>query len=403
MEVRSTCQTKKAPKQRALSSEPVNQAKRKSEYLSLPGSAKDILTYIAQTIIAQNYPELKLSQSTLGEAAHDHVRETACRMTTLLDVERWITKTTSKLSAEKHDVCTYRLGPKFLSSLFLFKELGSILSLTMLLTCAVTNRPIQSQSVTRSLNKQELFKNINPGGDFDIPTWHCLDRSDISRNKKRLTSRTLSSPPRIRFEIRESTSDPLNRKSSSVSLGFVRGVPETNPLGEMARGSFYSPMSHFLSLLLKGKEMSMISSANREVGKAIGATEYGMLLLSAFPDSVLADAFASYTLQEKNVSNGVTWIWACARNLCKNRRITPLYEAMTKEVHAKGYGPKDMILIERDKEAQFRYDDPKPAVRDILSRPQATQPSKKAIDPNNVFAKMFPVPESIRANDFKDK
>ncbi len=67
---------------------------------------------------------------------------------------------------------------------------------------------------------------------------------------------------------------------------------------------------------------------------------------------------------------------------------------MLLEVKAAGYCKGDRLILQSDKESQFRFDE----TRTPGSAMRPAQP-KKAINPNNRFAKMFPVPHAIREND----
>jgi len=220
----------------------------------------------------------------------------------------------------------------------------------------------RAQDVTLVIVEYYSKSDFNSGGDFDIPCWV---RNEVRGVPEGVVSsgKELAGGPKV-----------IPKPCSLYSFSNSEGVPRTSRSRESS--------------------MSMISNVNNEVGNAVGATEYGKLLLSAFPDHVIADAFASYKSQQKEVTNAIPWLYASARNICKKRGIQPLYDAMVQEVHVKGYGPGDDMIIPRDKEAQFRYDDPP-----IEAYKPHTIQAKKPIDPNNRFAKLFPVPESIRAND----
>jgi len=142
--------------------------------------------------------------------------------------------------------------------------------------------------------------------------------------------------------------------------------------------------------------MSSITPLNRKISINVGATPYASLLLSVFPDDVLSRVYKTYLMNKKDIQNAVTWVWSTANSICKKEGIKLYYSDMLKEVKAAGYKRGDRLLLHSDKESQFRYDEPRGTpIRDAQSAPKKrTQP-----DPNNYWAKMFPVPDIIKRNE----
>lgn len=360
MEVRSTCQTKKAQRLRVFSEasglqvqNPEKEFHRVDDLLhSLPSSHILFLSFLHHK--SKRLDEISYSVKTLTKFMGLGERQVQRIIKRLADLNLiFVTKR------------YHQTNILSLSWIFECEEYKTALSIyfpnDFWYKKAVFSR---ARDVTLVIVEYNSKRDFSSGGDFDIPCW--------ARNEVRGVPEDEVSSGKELAGVRQYTPKPCSLSFSLKSEGVPRASLE--------------------------RAMSMISNVNHEIGNAIGATEYGKLLLSAFPDQILKDAYASCNTKKDEERNAIAVLWFCAQNLCKNRGIEPLYEDMTKEVHARGYGPQDMMVLPQDKEAQFRYDDPA-----VVAAPPPSPLPTKTFDPNNSFAKMFPVPESIRANDFKDK
>jgi len=101
-----------------------------------------------------------------------------------------------------------------------------------------------------------------------------------------------------------------------------------------------------------------ISRINERIGKDLGLTEYGTLLLSCFDDDILVQAYKEFRDYSSTISDSVKWIWKRCKTLSdeSNRQIR--FQEMTMKVKAAGFEPGTRMCYGEqliDDESQPRY------------------------------------------------
>lgn len=320
---------------------------RKAENKGFPSNRltpteEKIEKYLAENIALTKLDGFRCRMRIIADRV-DCYRETASDLTSRLQERGLFKKRCSRLSRTMSTPNTFTFGSIAATHSMIDKYPNVCWAINQDFNAQMLKERSRSYLLTQNYNNEYMYRNtLSKTPDFDLRDYRPAGRG------------SLDNPP-----------GPV---PSRVSNSFAR----------------------------KENKMGNITLFNQKVSAELGITNYGSLLLSAFPDEVLATAVVelrrSLANRSKVINNAVSWLFIRCKSACESRQITPYYQQMFAEVQAAGYKPGDRLLLQADKDAQFRYDEPR-------EKGDKKKFPKKGNVVNNSFLDMFGVPAWAKEND----